>query len=85
LCWPICSKCRAKTKKIGCADRGPDAYFTRCWVGKKFDVLDALLELIKDGNAPFDERAAIERWRYTPRPAIELTHPKKMFEVGNRP
>src|SRR5262245_24255272 len=57
---------------------------TDAGVDEKFDVLDALPELIERCNAVFDEGAAILRRLDAARTAFEKTHPDRVFQVGNR-
>ena len=51
-----------------------DPYLSRCWIGKEFDVLHTLSELVKDHDASLDERLAVQSWLDAMRIAIEEWH-----------
>src|SRR5262252_8481060 len=51
-----------------------DSYFSRCWIGKEFDVLHTLSEFVKYHDASLDERLAIQGWHDAMRIAIEEWH-----------
>ena len=61
-----------------------DPNFAGRRVGKKFDLLDALPELIECGEPVLENRATIERGLDTLPAALEQTHAERVLEIGNR-
>jgi tripartite-type tricarboxylate transporter receptor subunit TctC len=60
-----------------------NSHFASCWIGQKFDVSDALLQLIKRDQAAPEQRLAIYVWLDTPPIPIKKWHAQCMFEVRN--
>src|SRR5207302_11506378 len=52
-------------------------------ISKKADLVDALLQFVEDGNAAFDERAAVLSWLDTLRASIEQADAKGVLHVGD--
>src|SRR5271169_3275562 len=60
-----------------------DSYFSRCWIGKEFDVLHTLSELVKDHHTSLDERLAVQGWLHAMRIAIEEWYAESVFHIGD--
>src|SRR5262245_32364776 len=58
-------------------------HFTSRWVGKKLNILHALVQVIEYGCSTIEQRAAILGWLDAVRAAVEQLHAKSMFEFSN--
>ena len=63
--------------------RGADPDFARSPVGQKFDVPDALLQLVEGGNAALKERTAIDRRFDAARASIDKPYAERRLEIGD--
>src|SRR5436190_859733 len=63
--------------------RASDPEFSRRRIGKKVNLVDALVQFVEDGNAAFDEGAAILSWLDTLRASIEEPDAEVVFHVGD--
>ena len=63
--------------------RGADPDFARSPVGQKFDVPDALLQLVEGGNAALEKRATEGRRFDAAGASIDKPHAERMLEIGN--
>src|SRR5262245_16670633 len=60
-----------------------DPQFSRFRIGEEVDILDALLELVEDGDATLEQCTAILSWLDALRTAVQKRDAERVFQVCN--
>src|SRR5262249_50179707 len=61
----------------------PDAQFTAVGIGKKFDLFDALPELVENRETALEKCPTVKSWLDAFRRAVEQRHPERFLQLGD--